>query len=463
MKGGSSLRVALIRRLALSLATIGIFGAVFAYVLGANYATLAYDRAQADDVMVLASQITITDAQLQLNLPSSALPWLLTDEGEEVFYRVTEIDNGRVLASNGDLGPPPSLAKGGNPIDFRDIEVGSRRLRVVSLRYTVDPLDVPVLVQIGETTGHRDRVIEGILSATVLFLLILIAVAVGLVWQGVGSALAPLDELEAEAAKRSGADLTPLDPQHAPAEVRGLILAINRMMLRVSSMITSQSHFIANAAHQLRTPLAGLRLQAQLGLKSRAPERMEESLVEVARSATRATHLVEQLLVLAKAETADPVADVGPVDLAQIGLEVIERFLPAADGRGVDLGFGGDGGPAWVSGNAVLFGELLSNLVDNALRHGRTSGHVTLEVRRRDAEVIAAVQDDGPGLAESEQGDLFRRFYRGDEASRRDGAGLGLAIVHEIAQRFGGRIRSESAPGEGCRFEVAFPAVVLAG
>jgi signal transduction histidine kinase len=383
---------------------------------------------------------------------------LLANEGDLVLYRVIDLRDGKVIVSNGDLGAVPDLPSAIKQPVFRDIKLGNKRLRVGSMRHDVDPTDIPVIVEIGETMGKRDRAAGAVLVATFLFMASIIAVAVGLVWQGVGRALAPLEVLEAEAAKRSGADLTPLDPLHAPEEVRGLIIAINRMMERVSSVMESQSHFIANAAHQLRTPLAGLRLQAQLGLAAKTPDAMRASLTEVEQSASRASRLVEQLLVLAKAETTDPSTEGHPVNLEIIAQQVIESYLPLADKCGVDLGYADGGGPAWAAGNDVLFAELLGNLVDNALRHGHQGGHVTVEVRGEPNDVLVTVSDDGPGFEQGEPDLIFTRFCRPDSSTRPE-AGLGLAIVHEIAERYRGRVTLHSVQGEGSRFELRFPRV----
>ena len=263
-----SLRSRLTRRLALVLAGIGVIGAIAAYWLGSSYANLAYDRALADDVLTMAEQVSMKQGQIQVALPDAALKWLLADEGDLVLYRVTDLRSMTVLAVKGDLGPIPSDIDVNGQAAYRDVETGGRRMRVSYMRHLVDPNDVPVLVEIGETTGKRDKMTRAILGATILFMATMIAVAVGLVRHGVRTALAPLKLLEAEVAQRSGTELTPLDPLHAPEEVRGLINAINRLMARVSSVVESQSHFIANAAHQLRTPLAGLNSTGTAGEKS---------------------------------------------------------------------------------------------------------------------------------------------------------------------------------------------------
>ncbi len=456
MGASPSLRASLILRLALALLGVAVVGTVVAYQLGSLYGNQAYDRAQAEDASTLADQITVDRDSVQVNLPTAALRWLLADEGDLVIYRITDLRSGKVVDGNGDLGAAPEIAPERLKSGFWNAVVNKRRMRVAYLRRLVSTDHVPVLVEVAATMGKRDQMTDTILVATLVFMAVISLVALGLVWHGVGRALSPLKLLEAEAEARSGADLAPLDPLHAPEEVRGLIVAINRMMARVSSVMQSQNNFIANAAHQLRTPLSGLRLQAQLGLKSQEISGMRDRLTEVEASAVRAADLVEKLLVLAKAESAEGGADHRPVDFEIVAQQVIERFLPLADQHGVDLGLAAPEGALWVQGSEFLFGELLGNLVDNAILHGRHGGTVTIELASREGQVIVAVLDDGPGFTDTRTDLLFTRFYRGDSSSR-TGSGLGLAIVHEIAERYGGKVTLMSEIGAGSRFEASFP------
>jgi len=452
----TSLRSRLTRRLALVLAGIGVIGTIAAYWLASSYANLAYDRALFDDVVTLAGQVSVEQGRIRVTLPEAALKWLLADEGELVIYRVIDLRSMAVVAIKGDFGPiPDDIAGNGQPM-YRDLKIDGRRVRVSYMRHLVDPTDVPVLIEIGETTGKRDKMTQAILAATILFMATMIAVAVGLVRHGVRTALEPLNLLEAEVAQRSGTELTPLDPLHAPEEVRGLIDAINRMMARVSSVVESQSHFIANAAHQLRTPLAGLTLQAQRAQKAGTTETLAACLADVETSAARASHLIEQMLVLAKAEAVDPTTEGQPVNLGAVARQVIERFLPLADRRRMDLGYDGKAENICVAGNEMLFVEMIANLVDNALRYGRAGGRVTIEARKEADAALISVTDDGPGFAEADLEQAFVRFYRSD-SSARDGAGLGLAIVREIAERYRGHMTLHSTPGMGCRLELRFP------
>jgi len=457
-----SLKLTLTRRLVIGLLFIGLFGAIVAYGVGTRFANRAYDRSLFDDVKVLAKQVRWAQGSAQITLSPDALIWLLADEGDDVIYRVTDLSNHRVLTGNGNLGDLPDLDINDDEPYFRSVALGDTRLRIAYVKHRVGP--VTALVEIAETTRKRVELSRGILIGTVSMMSVIMLVSVGLVWSGVGRALAPLKELEADAARRSIGDMQPLDPRSAPAEVRGLIEAINHMIARVAQAIAVQRHFLANAAHQLKTPIAGLRLQAQLALKAEPSGAAHDSMREVERRATHSAHLIEQLLTLARAEASDDSLPAGEVDLARVAQEVIERRLPDAIARGIDLGFESDGGPCVIVANDVLIGELIGNLVDNGLLHGRKSGreggHVTvaLECDHRGAGhyVTLAVSDDGAGLPIEQREQVFRRFWRSD-ASTSEGAGLGLAIVKEIAERYRGTVSIASRPEvDGTRVEVRF-------
>jgi len=452
-----SLRRGLISRLATALAAIGVIGAVAAYFLGSSYAKLLYDRALVDDVATLAGQVTASDGGFGVNLPLEAEKWLLANEGEKVVYRVIDLRNGRLISGNGDLGAPSSDATPPGEPQFRDVQVGSANLRVAYTRHIVDPLDIPVLVEIGETLGKRTSMTRQIVGGTLLLIGIMIAVAVGMVRRGVTRELAPLREIEEETQRRSGADLTPLDTSRAPQEVRGLIDAINRMMARLSEATESQRRFTANAAHQLRTPVAGLRLQAQIALRQSSPEAVRSELIEIERSATRAAHVIDQLLTLSKAESASEGKPAPKrVDLAEVAHHAIERHLQQAIEKEIDLGYDGVENGAYVAGTGLLLGELLSNLIDNSIRYGRRGGRVTVITALETGAVELSVEDDGPGFSEDQVQRAFQRFNKSD-VSADGGAGLGLAIVKEIADRFAARISLETRQGQGSRFCLFFP------
>jgi len=451
-----SLRYALIARLVTAFALIGLAAGSIAYKFGERYANLAYDRSLSDDVVTLAGQIELRSGQLQVNLPPAARIWLLANEGERVLYRVVDLRDGKVIDGNADLGPWASDRQAKGSTQFRDASIDGTRFRIGSIIRELDPDEVSVLVEVGETLGRRQRVAQQTLAGSLLLFSLMIVVAVVLVWTSINRTLEPLSQFEAEAATRSGSNLMPLDPAIAPLEVRGLIQAINRMMKRVSDSIESQSRFIANAAHQLRTPIAGLRLQAQLAQDEIGTAETRTRLVEIDRSAARAAHVIEQLLTLSKSEAGSIPANFAAVDLTEVAAQVIQRHLPTAVSHDVDLGYSGLPAPVLVFGNETLLAELIGNLVDNALRYGRRAGVVTVRITRKGHAVVLEVVDDGPGIGSLSSGTLFSRFQRGDVASD-SGAGLGLAIVKEIAERHSASVSCESPSEGGFRVTVELP------
>jgi two-component system, OmpR family, sensor histidine kinase TctE len=455
VRASESLRRGLIRRLVPALAAIGLIGVIPAYVLGHRYATLAYDRALLDSVVALAGQVSLRNDALQVDLPPEARKLLAASDGEQVRFRVIDLRSGKVIVANGELGPPPEEPPVPGQPSFRDAQIGTTSFRVASASYLIDIEDVPALVEVAETLGKRNGMTRQILAATVLLVTTIIAVAVLLVWQGVGRALAPLRLLEAEAAERSGTNLTPLNADAAPEEVRGLITSINRMMGRVSDSIDSQRRFIANAAHQLRTPISGLRLQAQLALKKEPPPAVRAHVREIDESAARAGHLIEQMLTLSRAEARELIETGERVDLTELAYSTIGRYLPWALDKGIDVGFEGVASGVHITGNEVLLRELLANLVDNAIRYGRVGERVTVSVIEEEDAIVLCVTDDGPGISTDDRETVFQRFHRAD-SSVAHGAGLGLAIVKEIGDRHEARVSLESTGGPGCRFCVRF-------
>src|SRR5262245_14623924 len=223
-----SLRRRLIRQLVPALAAIGVIGLIPAYGLGNRYATLAYDRALLDSVVALAGQVALRKNVLQVDLPPEARKLLAASAGEQILFRVVDLRSGKIIVTNGELDASPGEAPVPGQPNFRDARSGTTPVRVAYAAYLIDIEDVPAIVEVAETLGKRNRMTQQILAATLLLVATILAAAVALVWQGVGRALAPLKLLEAEAAERSGTNLTPLNADAAPEEVRGLISSINR-------------------------------------------------------------------------------------------------------------------------------------------------------------------------------------------------------------------------------------------
>ena len=452
-----SLKVALTTRLVIGLLLLGVVGAAAAFAVSTRFANRAFDRSLFDDVKVLANQVRWDDgAKIALN--PDALIWLLADEGDDVVFRVTDLGDRRTLTSNGDLGALPDVAIRADEPYFRTTQVASEVMRVAYVKRIVGPTGATALVEIGETTRKREGIARSILIGTVSMVSVFILAAVLLVWTGVGTTLQPLRELEDDAARRSINNLLPLETRNAPAEVLTLIDTFNQMIGRVVKAIELQRQFLTNVAHQLKTPMAGLRLQAQLALSAPSLESAWQNMKSVEQRVAYSAHLIDQLLSLARAEASDTVALDTSCDFAEVARSVFERLLPQARQRQIDLGFEHVGEAAMVIANPVLVGELMTNLVDNALRYGREGGRVTLRLEHAGDSISLSVSDDGPGLPKGSEEHMFMRFWRSD-SSAGDGAGLGLAIVKEIVERYGAAMAIATRPQiDGTRIAVRFKA-----
>jgi two-component system sensor histidine kinase TctE len=284
----------------------------------------------------------------------------------------------------------------------------------------------------------------------------IIAMAGVLVWFGVTSGLVPLRLIEREIATRTHRDLSPLPDRSVPAEVRPLTHAINDLMQRLGQTLSVQHRFIADAAHQLRTPIAGLKIQIERALLSKDMDEIRPALSQLQTSAERVAHLSNQLLTLARAEPgASDETRFTELDLNAAARETGMQWVPRALERNIDLGFAGSDRPARIRGDGLLLQQLISNLIDNAVRYGHAGGSITLSVAAS-PEPQLTIEDDGPGIPESERDRVFERFHRVPDTPG-GGSGLGLAIVREIALAHGARIQLDTPDsGSGTRIRVTF-------
>jgi two-component system sensor histidine kinase TctE len=257
------------------------------------------------------------------------------------------------------------------------------------------------------------------------------------VWFALSRGLSPLTELQQRIRARRPDDLSPIESGQVPEEISPLVRSLNDMLERLSQTIQMQKRFIADAAHQMKTPLAGMRMQSELALRQTSREEIHRSLEQLSKSSESATRLVNQLLALARAENQTPEArPFVPLELSELARNVVQDWVQISLARRLDMGFEQPGHPIMVLGNPTMLRELLSNLIDNALRYTPSGGSVTIRVRTNEEEThaILEIEDTGPGIAPSERAHVFERFYR-ILGSNVEGSGLGLAIVREIAQQ----------------------------
>ncbi|MGZ5848692.1 MAG: sensor histidine kinase, partial [Ramlibacter sp.] len=333
-----------------------------------------------------------------------------------------------------------------------------------------------VLVQVAETREKRSVLATEIIKGVMLPQFVILPLAVLLVWLALVRGIKPLSQLEERIRARKPDDLSPLDEKTVPLEVAPLVSSVNDLLTRLKDSIATQKRFLADAAHQLKTPLAGLRMQADLAQREGAnADELKQSLKQIGRSSMRAMHTVNQLLALARAETSGKTLPRHPCDLAQLTREVVQDLLPRALDRRVDLGYEGalPGAPGVrIQGNPTLLKELIRNLLDNAINYTPSSDAQPAVVTARvlpdpiGRVVVLQVEDSGPGIPEGERELVFQPFYR-SLGTNVDGSGLGLPIVLEIARQHGAEIHIEDAhPGHvppGARVALRFLGTVPAG
>ncbi len=433
------------------------FSAVGSYYLAYEFAYIAYDRSLADNARALAGQTTVVNGQVKLDLPGAAKKMLLSDEYDTVYFKIKGAD-GVLIDGNPDL-PDPEVARyDGVPV-MHDASLHGKKLRIAS-RFYVPPggqAARPILVQVAETLNKRKILEREILAASVLPQLALIGAALLALWMGVSRGLRPMESLHNEIAARSHNDLSPIEEGHTPREMQPIIYAVNDLMSRLESALVSQQRFIADAAHQLRTPVAGMKTQIGLTLGQTDNKSLQHSLQQLNNSAGRIGRLVNQMLDLAQVEPdANKAIVLKSVDLTKIVKSATMEWVPLALKRNLDLGFEGPEKEIIIQGNALRIKMLLDNLIDNAVRYSPQGGSITTRLENSD-EVTLSVEDSGSGVPAEERSLVFQRFYRilGNDA---EGCGLGLSIARGIADLHRAKIFiDEPKTHKGTLIKVIFP------
>jgi len=366
--------------------------------------------------------------------------------------------------------PPESMKAVPGVVHIRDDEIRGADIKVA---YTWVKLDLPgarpALVQVAETLDKRSVLATEIVKGVMLPQLIILPAAVLLVWLALVQGIRPLNRLEERIRARRSDDLSPIDAQAVPLEVAPLVSSVNDLLMRLQGSIATQKRFLADAAHQLKTPLAGLRMQADLAQREGADaNELKQSLRQIGRASVRATHTVNQLLALARAESSGIAMPHQTCDLAELSMSVIQDCVARAIEKHIDLGYEGlaagltDG---QLKGNPILLKELVRNLVDNAINYTPSSaerpGVITVRVLAESSNqvLVLQVEDSGPGVPVAERELVFQPFYRA-LGTGADGSGLGLAIVREIAQQHNAMVHlaethvAQASPG--ARFSIRF-------
>jgi two-component system, OmpR family, sensor histidine kinase TctE len=448
---------------------------VIIWVSAQAIANRPFDRELAETARTLARRVSVPATaapQAQINLPDVSVALLRGDASDSFYFQILGTRGERV-AGDRVLPVPDEAPRADGEVRLRDEELDGRAVRVAYVwvpAFAASSAErTPPLVQVAETLDKRSQLATEIARGVMLSQFAILPLAVVLIWFALTRGLRPLDELQRRIRQRAIGDLSPIDESAAPEEVSPLVAAINDLLARLDRSIGVQKHFLADAAHQLKTPLAGLRMQAELAQREAEggdAKAVKRSLQQIARSSQQAAHMVNQLLAMARAEDANEARRVTPFNLSAVATEVVHDFVPRALTKGLDLGFEGpgakDAAAPRVVGEAMLVRELIRNLVDNAVQYTPGGGTVTVRLLPDPYGQVAVLQveDNGPGIAESERALVFQPFYRG-LGTEVDGSGLGLAIVREIAERHGGTVTIEAtnprAVSPGTRFTVRLP------
>ncbi|MGZ8159669.1 MAG: sensor histidine kinase N-terminal domain-containing protein [Methylobacter sp.] len=449
-----SLKTEILLRLAIPLIFFIGVESVLSYFVTLHHVDVAYDRWLLDSARSLTQEIKASKGKVFVELPPAALEIFKWDESDKTYFKIISEEQG-MLAGDKFVPEPFDLETDwSRPVYFDDKMYGEP-VRVVSMLIAPEHSSEKVFVHVAETLNKRRSMMMDILLADLVPQMVLVLLAGIYLLAGVKRGLQPLHVLADEIAQRSSRDLRPIPEQHVFLEVRALTDTINDLLERLGLAIATQQRFIANAAHQLRTPLAGLKLQAERALREQDLPAMKPALMQIQGCADRMSHLTTQLLILARSEPIDGDYELRSVDLCKLARETCMDWVPKALQRHMELSFEGLQRSLYVRGDEVLLRELLANLLDNAICYGHEQGNIVVKVKCYPSPRLS-VEDDGAGIPETEMDRVFERFYR-IPGSPGDGCGLGLAIVKEIADLHQARLELNrvNAAG-GTRIDLVF-------
>ncbi|ABI59809.1 MULTISPECIES: sensor histidine kinase [Nitrosomonas] len=455
MKSGHShppgLRQRLLLWILLPLIVVFTGSILFDYRLAQETANTAYDHSLNDAALDITAYVQTTGLNPELRLTPEAEAMLRSDAMDKIFFAIHGSDQ-QLLAGDADLPIyPGSLHERPTFVDdiYQDEEI-----RATTHRIVINGDEITITV--AETMRERNHASHRILAAIAFPNLMIIVATLLVIYFGVRRGLAPLVHIENQIASRSPRDLRALDIEHAPREIRPMLTRLNELFESLRLAAAAQQRFLADAAHQLRTPLAGLQTQIELVAAEGKYLRNEERLARIEESVERIAHLVTQLLIYAQTESAASANQVfQPVALHELAESSASIFIDRALLKDIDLGFEIE--PAVTEGIAWMLREALGNLIDNALRYCPSGSTITVRSGIRFGRSYLAVEDNGPGISVTERDKVFERFYR-IPGSASGGCGLGLSIVQEIAQLHTATINFSEPAGGGLTVILTFPA-----
>lgn len=444
------LRQRLLLWILLPLIAVFIGSILFDYRLAQETADTAYDHSLNNAALDIAAYIQTVGLKPELHLTPEAEAMLRHDAVDKIFFAVRD-SNKQLLIGDANLPVYPGTIHT-QPVFAEDIYHGEK-IRATTQHITIDGNEISITV--AETMRERDHASNRILAATIIPNLIIIAATLLVIYFGVRRGLAPLVHVENQIASRSPRDLRALDIGHAPREIRPMLTRLNELFESLRTAAAAQQRFLADAAHQLRTPLAGLQTQIELVAAEGKYVRNDERLARIEEATERIAHLVTQLLIYAQTEPAASANQIfHPVALHELAESAASTFIDRALAKDIDLGF--EIQPAVAEGIAWMLREALGNLIDNALRYCPAGSTITVRSGIHSSHPYLAVEDNGPGIPPEEHKKVFERFYR-IPGSISGGCGLGLPIVQEIAHLHAATITFSKPANGGLTVTLTFP------
>jgi two-component system sensor histidine kinase TctE len=447
----TSIRQQLLIRLLIPLCVLSAISSFIAYELTVGYANEAFDRELLSAAHNIAARLTENEEGIVADLPKAVQAVIRHDDQDAVFYQVLSRNNDRLA---GDTLLPMPNTPDAEEATFRDAHVNGKPVRIVRIHAQVQNTDRIVVVQVARTLHARSELVAHIFWSIVVPQIALIILTVVVVFVGVQKGLEPLRDLRRDIQARSQLDLTALDATSAPVELLPLIGSLNSLLARLSIYIDAQQRFVANAAHQLRTPVAGLKAYIEYGRRV-DNSKIKEVLDQLDNGTDRISEMVAGLLILARASDSH-VPRKDKIDLNGLASEVCSTLMREAANKQIELKFVATERPATACGDATELRELLTNIVENAVRYTQAGGKVAVAIAAN-SPVSLTVSDNGPGIPEPERDRVFERFYR-VLGTKVNGSGLGLAIVQEIAASHNAHVEiGEGLEGRGTSVKVTFP------
>ncbi len=426
----NSLQKIIIVRLLIPIIGFLLLETSVSYWVTLHYVDKTHDSSLLDSAQSLKQEIKVHNGKIYAELSQNALEIFTWNGADKTYFKITSKHQG-VLAGNKDL-PTPKLygVDWSKPI-FSNNQFNKQPIHSVSIRFKHKNLPEAVYIHVAETLKKRNAMATDILLADLIPQILFTLLVSVYLFKGVIRGLSPLHHLTDQLSQRSVNNLSPLTETHVVTEVSALTNTINQLLARLSEASATQQRFISNAAHQLRTPLAGLKLQSEVALRANDIASIKPSLEQMQNSTDRLTHLITQLLTLARSSSTENNQLLEHLDLHQLVREVCIAWVPIALQKNQDLSLDAPQQEIWIRGDAVLLKELLANLIDNAIIYSPEASYIMVKLVAGEQPCLI-VEDNGPGIPTAEQAHVFERFYR-IQGNQGIGCGLGLAIVKEIA------------------------------